>query len=789
MGLIALWLRWEIRRRWRTLGVLTLLMAFSVAVVATALAGALRAGSAIDRLAARTSQLTVALLPTGNQPVPWDRIRALPQVAASSLITESGLSFAGVAEDDERFTLPADAGWMHTLERPVVLAGRLPDPAAATEIAVTPGFLEANRMHLGSRLQPSLDAPGGKAGPLPALTVVGVVRSTRIADAAGAQGRVELTPAFYRAFAAAAATARETPYLGAYIRLQRGGADLPAFEQALHAIDPGGDIDVQAAGAQLQRPRDVIGFEVRFLLAFGAAALLAAALLLGQAMAREVAATADDVRSLGALGAGRSRQLVLAASGPALAGLAGIPFGLVASVPASGWFPIGTAAYYEPAPGVLVDLRVLAGTLLLAPVLVLAGAWAVAALTRWRRALSRYPQPVTAPRGRRSPLAALVRRGAPVTATVGARVAWTDGRGGTLGLTGVVAGILATAAALAVAAGLGEATTNPARFGAIPGVGAWISDSGSVPPAVQPLLAKAAADPDVRALSTVGWGITTAGTGERRVGLDVYGDGPLKGTLPIVLTTGRTARSDAEIVLGAESAARVGAAVGSSVRVGSLDLVISGIGFVPESWRNSYASGAWTTQAGWRRLFAGGSGVSGTAAFATFRPGVARTPATRALNARLGLSAADGFQPPAPVQRIADLRQIRQLPVLFAAFLGLLTVGTLAHVLVVALRRQSGQLALLRALGMTPGQTRTALAWQGALVAVAGAVAGLPLGIAAGRTLWQAVADATPVQYAPPALTGALLLVPAALLVAWLVLAGPGWWVARARIADVLRAE
>ena len=67
---------------------------------------------------------------------------------------------------------------------------------------------------------------------------------------------------------------------------------------------------------------------------------------------------------------------------------------------------------------------------------------------------------------------------------------------------------------------------------------------------------------------------------------------------------------------------------------------------------------------------------------------------------------------------------------------------------------------------------------------------GVPLGVAAGRTLWRVVADYTPLQYVPPVADWALLLVgPLTLLVAGLLAAWPGRQAARLRLGDVLRAE
>ena len=97
---------------------------------------------------------------------------------------------------------------------------------------------------------------------------------------------------------------------------------------------------------------------------------------------------------------------------------------------------------------------------------------------------------------------------------------------------------------------------------------------------------------------------------------------------------------------------------------------------------------------------------------------------------------------------------------------------------------------MLRSLGFTRPQSRLAIAWQATLIAVAGIVIGVPLGIVAGRLVWRSLADSFPVVYVPPiAIAAIVLVVPAAVAVANLLAALPARAAARIRPAEALRVE
>src|ERR1700742_63424 len=159
MRMPTTWLRLELPQRWRSLALLALLIALATATVLTATAGARRGHSAVNRLYGPTLPATVTVLP--NQPgFDWSKIRALPQVEALSrfAVADGGLvKEAPGAEPQFPFL---DSSMTRTIERPVVLAGRLYNPARADEVVVTPDFAASFHKHPGDHL--TLELPSVK---------------------------------------------------------------------------------------------------------------------------------------------------------------------------------------------------------------------------------------------------------------------------------------------------------------------------------------------------------------------------------------------------------------------------------------------------------------------------------------------------------------------------------------------------------------------------------------------------------------------------------------------------
>ncbi len=160
MTAVWAWFRLDLRLRWRALVVLALLVAFASGTVMTALAGARRGGSALDRLLADTLPATVVALP--NEPgFDWDVVRDLPEVAALSGFAVTDYRIDEIPPGDEVSTwFPStDTEILDTIERPVVLEGRMLDPNRVDELVVTPNFLSHYGMQIGDRLTLRLFTP------------------------------------------------------------------------------------------------------------------------------------------------------------------------------------------------------------------------------------------------------------------------------------------------------------------------------------------------------------------------------------------------------------------------------------------------------------------------------------------------------------------------------------------------------------------------------------------------------------------------------------------------------
>ena len=807
MTAIRTWLRLDLRRRWRSLAVLALLVALASGTVIASLAGARRGGSALDRLAAVSLPATVAALPNDPE-FDWDPIRALPEVEAIARFPVSGFSVEGIPDSDNPGQFPVvDAAAPATIERGVYLQGRPADQSRVDEGVVTAAFLTAHHKKVGDTVVVRLAGPEqvdegsfgtGGTGPRQPVRIVGVLRSPWYTDAPGSKGGLVCTAAFTAKYRTNLLGTQGRTAINALLRLRGGTADIPRFKADLARITGRTDIDVWDLDARMEGARGTMDFERSALLAFAIAVVGAAVFLIGQSVVRFAAGAVADLHVLQALGLTPRQAVAIGAAGTTVAGVAGGLLGLGAAVLASPIFPIGAGAFFEPHPGLDADWTVLLLCLLGTVLLLLVGSvgTAAAALAGQRSGAG----------ARRSLVATTASRlGLPVPVIVGSRFALEPGRGRSAvpvrpALAGAVAGVLGVLAALTFQAGVADATDNPARFGQTFQIDAFTGFNGEGAPddVLAGALRTVSADPDVTAGATTDVQVASIGVES----VTVYSFRPVGPPLPTVAEIGRMPAAADEIALAPSTLRHLRRHVGDTVEVVGgtpangaehrATMHIVGSVYVPTGSHNEYDDGGWLTPAGYQALFAGVPYKFRQAYFAV-RPGADTTAVvdriTKAVTGPDG-EAVGSFEVTPPPLVIGQLRVARQLPLFLGGFLALLAVGAIGHALATAVRRRRHDVAVLRALGLTRRQARLIVVVQATLLAVVGLLFGVPLGLALGRTVWRVVADNTPAYYvAPLAVLAIALIAPAALLVVNLLAAWPGHRVARLRIGHVLRTE
>ena len=143
-----------------------------------------------------------------------------------------------------------------------------------------------------------------------------------------------------------------------------------------------------------------------------------------------------------------------------------------------------------------------------------------------------------------------------------------------------------------------------------------------------------------------------------------------------------------------------------------------------------------------------------------------------------------------PSEDVLNLQSVDLLPSILAALTVLLGVATVGNTLVTSVRQRRRDLAILKTFGCVRRQVAAIVAWQATSFCVAAMLLGIPLGVAGGRWAWNLVASGIGSVSTPVVPTLAITLVAlAALLVANVIAAWPGWMAARIPPGAVMRSE
>jgi hypothetical protein len=803
----AVWalVRARLRARRRALVGLALLVGVASGAVMAAAIGARRTDTAYTRLleATRADDAEVELGGPGYEPL-IDRMRRLPQVA--DLGVESQVLLAPAMPGDPRefvwgtgfLSLASVDGRVgQTINRPLIVAGRRPDPGRADEIGISELVARRWGLRPGGTLRVravALEQLGTlfsgeqlvPAGPALALKVVAVQRLPEdpavSVRAPGGLGFVSLTPAFLRAYKGTVAN-----FPGVRVRLKRGQADMAGFTAATRRLS-GNSPEV----AVVPRPdvtrlvEDAIRAQAVALVLFAVLAGAAALVVVGQTLARELSLASAGQETVRALGASRAHLLAATLVPICLVGAAGAVVGAVVAVLASPLTPIGVALKAEPDPGLSFNVVGL-GIGMAATLALVLGRVAAPA---WRLAGERPRRPGVSAAGSTSTLADTAARvGLPPTSVTGLRMALEQGRGPRAvpvraSLIGVTVGIVALTAAVTFGASLERLLGTPRLYGwnfdAV--TGQWDRND---PATSRP--AWLADNPRVGAWSAVWFSdIQVEGQVVHAASFDTAG-----GRVFPTLVEGREPSGPDELVLGSRTLRRLGLRLGQTVRVEArrpATMRIVGRSALVHTDNEDAGEGAILTIDGLRHLRPDRRGGYGTF-YLRFAPDTDPGAAARSLQ-RLPSGVVQQVDRPRPPADVANLGRVGALPDVLAGLLALLAASALAHLLVTSVRRRRHDLAILKALGFVRRQVSAAVAWQATTVALVALAVGLPLGVALGRWSWSLLADRIGVG-APPVTPGPALLagVAGTVLVANLVAAWPGRVAARTRPAVALRSE
>ncbi len=715
-------------------------------------------------------------------------------------------------------------------DRLTVVAGRMANPNRADEMVMDQRAADILGVRVGQVVPMGFytnaqTSSGGFGTPSvrPRLRfdvkVVGiVVPNTEVVedDIDRVYGVAVLTPAFLRAtIAASPATAAPVLYT---LQLDHGASGVAPVEKAIIGLIPRGfTYEFHVTSRVVTEVELAVKPESVALGGFGALAFAVALVLGAQAISRQLRAGDDDRRVLRAIGA----DSVITAGDGLIGNLVAVIVGSVVAVGVavglSPFFPIGPVRPVYPDRGIAFDATVLG----IGFAVLVVGLGAVAAVGGVRGA------PARASRVRTATRPSSITRGAeaagmPVAGVVGVRFALEPGRGRTAVpvrsvLFGTATAVVVLVATLTFASGLNTLVSTPALYG-------WnwtyaLNPSNDVPPGA---LTRLNRDPDVAAWTGVDYNNFEI-DGQS---VPVLFGRPGAAVAPPILS-GHGLDANNQIVIGSATLAELHKHIGDTVEL-SYETPTDAPIYLPPT-RLQIVGTATFPAVGYASFVADHTSM-GTGAL--FSEGVFPTSFKRAVGTndpnlngpelvfvrlRSGINAAAGranlervaatantifaHDPGAVdnsvavigVQRpaqIVNYRSIGATPVILAGGLALGAIVALALALIASVRHRRRDLALLKALGFTPGQLRGVVAWQSTVTAVVGVIVGIPVGIVLGRELWTLFArniDAVPDPTVP--VVAMIIVGVGALVFANVVATLPGQLAARTPTALVLSAE
>ena len=794
VGLVA---RAELRRRRLSLSVLAVLTAVVVATVLATLAGARRTASALDRFmeatAARDLQVVVNSADFVRQPARVDELRdrlaTMDGVDEVATMTITPIAVSGTPYDFGAMASP-DGGYFRTVDRPILVAGRLPEDGAVDEIALNETAVAQLGLGVGEQVTGPTFTPEVVAGflddtavtdeatgPTLELTVVGIVRTS---DELAVHPSTEnpggiVSPAFFDATSGSSGFT----IVGYGLRVDRSvveDADVLAFVRD----DVGPNAEVWAEwveGSYAGEVRSAHRSLATGLLVSALIAAVAGVLTVALAVNRQLTVARGTHATMRGLGMERRQRALAIAAPSALAVVAGTMCGLLAAAALSPLFPVSVVRRAEIAPGFDVDVLVLGcGALAITAAMLACVAWVAVRSTRREAAAGSGRWALAVPAGR------AVRRAGPA-ASVGVTMAVASGadRRGVPARSAALGALVGVAGVVGVAVFLASVSTNrdeAYRYG-----WTWDTSPDLVVPDPEGVVARMAEDPDLTAVADVACG--PVGIDAATLYTCAFND--WKGATVAPTVAGRLPVGPAEIALGRETMRQLGVSIDATVRSDTGDaLTVVGETVIPMLDNAEPGHGAIMTSTGLeqQRQSEGGRNL-----LLTYAPGTDPTTLEQRLEADYGVSFTP-YSRPDPPGRLLQLDLMGGLLRGLAAFLIALGVVGLVHFLGVSARRRRHEFAVLRALGFVRRDVSLTMSWQAISITAVGVIAGVPLGVMVGRWAWLAAIGSVGM-VDTPAVPGVSLVAIVVVAVGGAALLGavPGWFAGRRPPADALRSE
>ncbi|MGZ4139716.1 MAG: FtsX-like permease family protein [Actinomycetota bacterium] len=808
----AVWirLRAELRARWRAWLALSLMVAVFFGPALSAFGGARRTNSVYPRFLKEQRAWDVVVLDGSVfAPILWkpdfQALERLPYVQTSVRVLIGnyfGLTYFG--DTTGRYGVE--------LNRPKILEGRLPRPDRPDEVAVSvfqpttdadPTYAADKRALADARVGSTVvlrspcdliaTAPGCTGNPPVVertLTVVGRIVSPFDfpPNEFEAMGLVSAAFAQHPPSIPATSTLYATP--GIALRFKHL-SDLARFEGDLKRLTKGKAVlplraEVNArtvtSSARLQ------GLAVGLLAGFAG---LTAILLMAQTLARQTVLESGDHPTLLAIGMDRRQTFALGILRAGAIALIGAVLAGAAAWLSSGLFPFGIFRLAEPHPGLRFD----AVPVLLGPIAIVVVAIAAVSVPAWRSVRQAEAVPANPSRA----AALLANAGMPPTAVAGARLALERGRGRTAvpvrsTIVIVTLGVAAMVAAFTVSSSISHLLDTPRLYGKT-----WdkVINFRDGSPLSEDVVRALAAQPEIDAIALADSGAPFTIDGRRVGGIMIHN---VKGSLFPPILEGRSPAATNEIVVGTKTlralGKRVDAAHPPTVQIGiegiegTLPITVVGRAAIPPVANYArFGEGIVGGDLDLNSIVPDEQAPQPTDSIVRFRSRsdpvavVARVAKTFP-----GLRVGDDFaRRPSDV---VDFGRVKGMPLILSGILGLIGALSLAHAIASAIRRRRRDLAVLKTIGFVRGQVRRTVVWQASILIIVAVAVGIPIGAAAGRGLWNAIAGSVGViPSARVPLAPTLLLIPAALVLANLIAAVPARAAARTKPAIVLRAE